>query len=56
MQHLWQEFRKDEEVKRRLLTSYKLMLDFYGIKLVDEETGDVERALNWEERFKNLNR
>ncbi|KAM9444525.1 uncharacterized protein Hap1MRO34_025527 [Clarias gariepinus] len=51
-----QEFRKDEEVKRRLLTSYKLMLDFYGIKLVDEETGDVERAFNWEERFKNLNR
>ncbi|KAK9966495.1 hypothetical protein ABG768_003603, partial [Culter alburnus] len=49
-------FRKDEEVKRKLVESYKLMLDFYGIRLVDETTGEVERADNWEERFSNLNR
>lgn len=52
----FQLFRKDEEVKRKLVESYKLMLDFYGIRLVDETTGEVERADNWEERFSNLNR
>ncbi|MCI4390049.1 hypothetical protein PGIGA_G00118090 [Pangasianodon gigas] len=49
-------FRMDEEVKKKLLTSYKLMLDFYGIELVSEETGEVQRAVNWRERFANLNR
>ncbi|KAF5904604.1 opioid growth factor receptor-like protein 1 [Clarias magur] len=51
-----EEFRRDEEVKRRLLKSYQLMLDFYGIKLVDEVTGGVERAEHWRERLENLNR
>ncbi|XP_036415691.1 opioid growth factor receptor-like protein 1 [Colossoma macropomum] len=49
-------FRKDDPVKGRLLKSYKLMLDFYGIKLLDEETGEVGRAENWQDRFKNLDR
>ncbi|XP_030634247.1 opioid growth factor receptor-like protein 1 [Chanos chanos] len=49
-------FQKDEDAKERLLKSYQMMLDFYGIKLVDEETGKVERADNWEDRFDNLNR
>ncbi|KAB5536889.1 hypothetical protein PHYPO_G00112520 [Pangasianodon hypophthalmus] len=49
-------FRRDEEVKKKLLTSYKIMLDFYGIELVSEETGKVKRAVNWKERFANLNR
>ncbi|XP_027032176.2 opioid growth factor receptor-like protein 1 isoform X2 [Tachysurus fulvidraco] len=49
-------FHADEEVKKRLLKSYKLMLDFYGIELVNEKTGEVKRAQNWRERFKNLNR
>ncbi|XP_060714119.1 opioid growth factor receptor-like protein 1 isoform X1 [Tachysurus vachellii] len=49
-------FHEDDEVKKRLLTSYKLMLDFYGIRLVSEDTGEVERAQNWRKRFENLNR
>ncbi|XP_053509562.1 opioid growth factor receptor-like isoform X1 [Ictalurus furcatus] len=49
-------FRTDEEVQRRLLTSYKLMLDLYGIELVSEDSGEVKRAENWKERFANLNR
>ncbi|KAL7837222.1 hypothetical protein SRHO_G00269330 [Serrasalmus rhombeus] len=49
-------FRKDDAAKKKLLKSYKLMLDFYGIKLLDEETGKVCRAEHWEERFKNLDR
>ncbi|MCI4390045.1 hypothetical protein PGIGA_G00118100 [Pangasianodon gigas] len=49
-------FRRDEEMKKKLLVSYKLMLDFYGIQLVSEETGEVRCAVNWKERFANLNR
>ncbi|MCJ8744285.1 hypothetical protein PDJAM_G00116790 [Pangasius djambal] len=49
-------FEEDVTVKKRLLKSYVLMLDFYGIELVSEETGKVQRAVNWKERFENLNR
>ncbi|XP_034068170.1 opioid growth factor receptor-like isoform X2 [Gymnodraco acuticeps] len=38
-----------------LLESYKLMLDFYGIELLNEQTGELTRALNWKARFNNLN-
>ncbi|XP_060606856.1 opioid growth factor receptor-like protein 1 isoform X2 [Ruditapes philippinarum] len=45
-----------KEAKDRLLLSYKLMLDFYGIKLENKKDGTVVRSDNWEERFENLNR
>ncbi|XP_077109011.1 uncharacterized protein LOC143765825 [Ranitomeya variabilis] len=48
--------RADEVVMQRLLKSYKLMLGFYGIQLLDEKTGEVSRAAKWEERYHNLNR
>ncbi|XP_036415486.1 opioid growth factor receptor-like [Colossoma macropomum] len=48
-------FRENDQLKRRLLKSYRLMLDFYGIKLLDENTGEVGHAENWRERFENLN-
>lgn len=51
-----QAFQQSEEAKQRLVKSYKLMLGFYGIELVDEGTGEVRRANNWEERYSNLNR
>ncbi|KAJ0023252.1 hypothetical protein NQD34_003151 [Periophthalmus magnuspinnatus] len=50
------EFCQNETAKKHLLESYKLMLDFYGIELCDEETGEVKRAQNWKDRFTNLNR
>lgn len=50
-----EEFLNNATAKANLLTSYKLMLDFYGIELCDEETGDVKRAWNWKDRFNNLN-
>lgn len=53
---IFQCFHKDKVAKKRLLKSYKLMLDFYGIQLVNEETGEVQRAKNWKERFENLNK
>ncbi|XP_068120688.1 opioid growth factor receptor-like [Hyperolius riggenbachi] len=53
--HEIQVMRSDDVIRRRLLQSYKLMLGFYGIMLLDENTGDVWRAENWMERFHNLN-
>lgn len=32
------------------------MLDFYGIEMTNRETGEVKRASNWEDRFRNLNK
>ncbi|XP_067904758.1 opioid growth factor receptor-like protein 1 isoform X2 [Heterodontus francisci] len=48
-------FKKSKIVKKRLIKSYKMMLDFYGIKLVNRKTGVVKRAHNWNQRFTNLN-
>ncbi|XP_029608625.1 opioid growth factor receptor-like protein 1 isoform X1 [Salmo trutta] len=48
------EFLSTREAKRRFLLAYTLMLDFYGIKLLDK-IGNVTRASNWQERFQHLN-
>jgi hypothetical protein len=32
------------------------MLDFYGLKMTNRQTGHVERSANWRDRFRNLNR
>ncbi|XP_044311076.1 opioid growth factor receptor isoform X2 [Varanus komodoensis] len=49
-------FRKSKPVMERFVRAYKLMLRFYGISLINEETGELNRAENWRERFDNLNR
>ncbi|KAJ0064859.1 hypothetical protein NL108_017002, partial [Boleophthalmus pectinirostris] len=49
-------FKKSVDAKKRLVESYELMLGFYGIRLVDKDTGEVKRAENWKERFGNLER
>ncbi|TRY58214.1 hypothetical protein DNTS_008558, partial [Danionella cerebrum] len=49
-------FREDKEAKRKLVKSYEVMLDFYGIRLRNKDTGEVERSSRWKERFDNLNR
>ncbi|XP_072270536.1 opioid growth factor receptor-like isoform X1 [Pyxicephalus adspersus] len=48
--------KKDADVKKRLCEAYKLMLNFYGIQLLDEISGKVGQAENWQERYKNLDR
>lgn len=52
--NLLQEFKKTKEAIRRFLLAYKMMLEFFGIKLIDK-TGNVARAANWQERFQHLN-
>ncbi|XP_063153027.1 opioid growth factor receptor [Candoia aspera] len=49
-------FKKSKEVMERFVRAYKLMLRFYGINLINEETGELRKAENWRERFGNLNR
>lgn len=44
------------ELQKRVITSYRMMLDFYGLELEDEETGKVKRSNIFEERYKNLNK
>lgn len=53
--HEIQKIRKNKKAMKRVLQSYKMMLGFYGMKLVNEEDGTVERAHNWRERFSHLN-
>ena len=44
----------DKACLARVVKSYSLMLDFYGFRLCNEETGEIERADNWKKRFRNL--
>jgi len=46
----------DPILQGRIITSYELMLDFYGMKLVDRKTGAIERGDNWKSRYAHLNR
>ncbi|XP_078334789.1 opioid growth factor receptor-like protein 1 isoform X2 [Crassostrea virginica] len=46
----------DSEAFGRVLRSYEMMLDFYGMELSDKETGKISRAKNWKDRFPHLNR
>lgn len=48
------EFQTTREAKRRFVAAYSMMLDFYGVKLLDKN-GNVTRASNWEQRFQHLN-
>jgi hypothetical protein len=47
----------DPEVVKRVIASYRLMLDFYGMQLLSEETGLLDRQSaprNYAHRYRNL--
>ena len=44
----------DPAIMERIKRSYRMMLGFYGMELVSEETGELRRAPNWEDRYQNL--
>jgi len=46
----------DPILQDRIIISYELMLDFYGMKLVDKKTGEIGRGDNWKTRYAHLNR
>lgn len=48
--------RKDVRSSVRLVKSYKLMLDFYGMELLDYATGQIGRhPKHYKSRYENLN-
>lgn len=55
--HEAEAMKADETVVERVLRSYRLMLDFYGMRLEDSETGLLARAdKNYKDRYRNLAR
>ncbi|KAI8783848.1 reticulocyte-binding protein 2 a isoform X3, partial [Biomphalaria glabrata] len=52
--HEAEAIQKNPVAKAHVLKSYKMMLGFYGMKLVDEERGTIQRAGNYRECFENL--
>ncbi|ELR17172.1 opioid growth factor receptor (ogfr) region protein, putative [Acanthamoeba castellanii str. Neff] len=48
--------REDFDIATRVIRSYRLMLNFYGLRLVSEVTGEVARWPGiWRDRYDNLN-
>ncbi|KAG8899221.1 hypothetical protein FRB99_006852 [Tulasnella sp. 403] len=43
-----------KEIMRRVWTSYEMMLDFYGMRIVEPRTGLLERTENYRSRYRNL--
>jgi len=54
--HEAETIREDPTLQQRVVRSYELMLDFYGMKLDDRQTGKVSRSANFRRRYENLNR
>eukprot|EP00301_Raphidiophrys_heterophryoidea_P006192 c12517_g1_i2.p1 GENE.c12517_g1_i2~~c12517_g1_i2.p1 ORF type:complete len:219 (+),score=39.44 c12517_g1_i2:635-1291(+) len=50
-----QTFRNDPELVHKIRESYKMMLGFYGMQFVDEDSGTLERSDSWREQLANLN-
>ena len=44
------------ETRNRVVRSYQLMLDFYGMQIADEATGRIERTPGFRKRYDNLTR
>ncbi|OWF43262.1 opioid growth factor receptor-like protein 1 [Mizuhopecten yessoensis] len=54
--HEIEKMKEDKKALARVLKSYRLMLDFYGMELENEETGQIKRGEHWRSQFRNLNR
>eukprot|EP00732_Lithocolla_globosa_P005285 Lithocolla_globosa_v1_NODE_5385_length_1249_cov_15.352596.p1 type:complete len:266 gc:universal NODE_5385_length_1249_cov_15.352596:891-94(-) len=48
-------FLQDPNCGQRLVKSYQLMLDFYGMRIKTLETGELERSERYLERYQHLN-
>jgi len=54
--HELKAMRADPVIRRRLLRSYQMMLEFYGMRLVDARLGLLTRSDAYASRYKHLNR
>ncbi|OJA17192.1 hypothetical protein AZE42_00177 [Rhizopogon vesiculosus] len=50
------EMKQDSSIIERIKSSYELMLDFYGMRLLDFETGLLGRSEGYAARYINLSR
>jgi hypothetical protein len=49
-------FKNSDILKKKIILSYKLILDFFGMILQDENSGQIERNPEiWKERYIFLN-
>jgi len=46
--------RSSTEIMKRIMRSYEMMLDFYGMRLVSTETGLLARSEDFSDRYENL--
>ncbi|KAH7912555.1 opioid growth factor receptor conserved domain-containing protein [Hygrophoropsis aurantiaca] len=46
----------DEQIQKRLITSYKIMLHFYGMSLARQDTGLLSRSPDYSSRYAHLQR
>jgi hypothetical protein len=52
-----EKFKKSDEIKARVVKSYELILDFFGLKLLNEKTGEIGRNKEtYEQRYAFLSR
>ena len=57
MTHELEDMKADKKIMDRVLQSYRVMLDFYGMQLKSSETGLIARAepeRKWVDRYRNL--
>jgi len=52
--HEVEKMKADPECIKRYLKSYDMMLHFYGCKMKDRQTGEIERHEEWQKYYKNL--
>ena len=53
--HEAQRIKENPEARARVLRSYEMMLDFYGMQLMDASTGEVARHARYRWCYENLN-
>lgn len=46
--------RSSPEIMQRIMKSYEMMLDFYGMRLISAETGLLDRSEDFNHRYTNL--
>lgn len=54
--YLWKAIKENSATHKRVLEAYKMMLNFYGMELVNDIDGRIQRCKNWTTRYSHLNK
>ncbi|KAL4224900.1 Opioid growth factor receptor-like protein 1 [Mactra antiquata] len=55
-EHEAKAIRENQKLRGKVKKSFEMMLDFYGMKLTDENKGPFRRNGNWMDRYDHLNK